>query len=71
MTPSALGGLSMSSFKNLPFLQSGGTVLSDKDIRLALKEKYLKIKSPAGMNKPNNLNLYDSHKCAIIFIFKL
>ena len=57
----------MSSKTNLPFLQSGGTVLSDRDIKLAIKTGYLKWKSPFPLEtQPSSIDLHLS-KTILIF----
>lgn len=44
---------------NLPFLQSGGTVLSDHDIKLAIKSGYVKWKSPYPLiTQPASIDLH-------------
>lgn len=44
---------------DLDFLKSGGTVLSDRDIKKALKIGYLKIKSPGKLNiQPASVDVY-------------
>jgi dCTP deaminase len=51
----------MSSKTDLPFLKSGGTVLSDKDIKLALQVGYLKIKTPFKLiTQPSSIDLHIS-----------
>ncbi len=45
--------------KVLSFLQSGGTVLSDKDIKLAIKSGYLNWKSPYPLiTQPSSIDLH-------------
>lgn len=44
---------------NLPFLQSGGTTLSDKDIKLAINSGYIKWKSPYPLQtQPASIDLH-------------
>ncbi len=44
---------------NLSFLQSGGTVLSDKDIKLAIKSGYIKWQSPYPLvTQPASIDLH-------------
>lgn len=44
---------------NLPFLQSGGTVLSDHDIKLAIKSEYIQWKSPYKLvTQPASIDLH-------------
>ena len=58
----------MPSKINLPFLQSGGTVLSDKDIKPAIKSGYVKWKSPFPLIiQPSSIDLHLA-KTILVFI---
>lgn len=53
--------------QGLQFLKSGGTVLSDRDIKLALESGYLKIKSPGKLDiQPASV---DVHMARTILVF--
>ena len=55
------------SSKILPFLQSGGTTLSDRDIKLAIKSGYIKWKSPHSLiTQPASIDL---HLAKTIMVF--
>lgn len=49
----------MATLNQLNFLKSGGTVLSDHDIKLAIKTGYLRLKSPAKLNvQPASIDVH-------------
>lgn len=51
--------IAMTMNNNLPFLQSGGTVLSDHDIKLAIKSGYIKWRSPYPLKtQPASIDLH-------------